>query len=110
GFVLNGATVHGAGQFAIIQSVAPSVGVDVSSINLSKAPEIERAIKPDRRVISTANASKCAIIFSTQSKRCSLRSKKWNRPPLRTYHWDICHAVEIAVLANSGDGRRARAC
>ena len=33
----------GIGQFAIIQSVAPSVGVDVTPIDLRDASEIERA-------------------------------------------------------------------
>ena len=34
----------GIGQFAVIQSVAPSIGVDVSPINVRDAAEIERAI------------------------------------------------------------------
>ena len=34
----------GIGQFAVIQSVAPSLGVDVSPINVRDAAEIERAI------------------------------------------------------------------
>jgi putative ABC transport system substrate-binding protein len=34
----------GIGQFAVIQSVAPSVGVDVSAINVRDAGEIERAV------------------------------------------------------------------
>jgi hypothetical protein len=34
----------GIGQFAVIQSVAPSVGVDVSPINMGDAAEIERAV------------------------------------------------------------------
>ena len=34
----------GIGQFAVIQSVAPSVGVEVSPINARDASEIERAI------------------------------------------------------------------
>ena len=34
----------GIGQFAIIQSVAPSLGVEVSPINISDATEIERDI------------------------------------------------------------------
>jgi putative ABC transport system substrate-binding protein len=36
--------VAGIGQFAIIQSVAPSVGVEVSPINARDAGEIERAV------------------------------------------------------------------
>ena len=34
----------GIGQFAIIQSVAPSVGVDVTPIDVRDATEIERAV------------------------------------------------------------------
>ena len=34
----------GIGQFAVIQSVAPSLGIDVSPINVSNADEIERAV------------------------------------------------------------------
>jgi len=34
----------GIGQFAIIQSVAPSAGVDVSPVNVRDASEIERAV------------------------------------------------------------------
>jgi putative tryptophan/tyrosine transport system substrate-binding protein len=35
---------NGIGQFAIIQSVAPSVGVEVAAMNMRDAGEIERAI------------------------------------------------------------------
>ena len=38
------ATTSGAGQFAVIQSVATSVGVEVSPINVNDAGEIERGI------------------------------------------------------------------
>jgi putative ABC transport system substrate-binding protein len=38
------AITAGIGQFAIIQSVAQSVGVEVSSVNLRDAGEIERAV------------------------------------------------------------------
>jgi putative ABC transport system substrate-binding protein len=38
------AVTSGIGQFAVIQSVAPSVGVDVSPVNISDAAEIERAV------------------------------------------------------------------
>ncbi len=34
----------GIGQFAVIQSVAPSLGVEVSPINVHDAPEIERSV------------------------------------------------------------------
>ena len=38
------ATPRGIGQFAVIQSVAPSLGVEVSPINVRDAGEIERAV------------------------------------------------------------------
>ena len=42
--VLREAVVHGIGQFAVIQSVAPTLGVDVTPINLGDAAQIERDI------------------------------------------------------------------
>jgi putative ABC transport system substrate-binding protein len=46
------ATTGGIGQFAVIQSVAPSAGVDVRPINLRDAGEIERAVASSARVSS----------------------------------------------------------
>jgi putative tryptophan/tyrosine transport system substrate-binding protein len=55
------AIAAGIGQFAVIQSVAPSVGVDVSPVNVTDAAEIERAVAAFARsanggLISTASA------------------------------------------------------
>ena len=56
------ALTSGVGQFAIIQSVAPSVGVEVSPVNLRDAREIERAVTafatsfPNGGLILTASA------------------------------------------------------
>jgi putative tryptophan/tyrosine transport system substrate-binding protein len=55
------AITSGIGQFAVIQSVAPSVGVEVSAINVRDAGEIERAILAFKRssndgLILTASA------------------------------------------------------
>jgi ABC-type uncharacterized transport system substrate-binding protein len=38
------AITSGIGQFAVIQSVAPSVGVEVSPVDVRDAPEIERGV------------------------------------------------------------------
>jgi putative tryptophan/tyrosine transport system substrate-binding protein len=51
----------GVGQFAVIQSVAPSVGVEVRAINVRDAGEIERAVTrfagtPNGGLILTASA------------------------------------------------------
>ncbi len=40
----NAGTAHGIGQFAVIQSVAELVGIEVSSIDLREPAQIERAI------------------------------------------------------------------
>jgi putative ABC transport system substrate-binding protein len=55
------AVAAGVGQFAVIQSVAPSVGVDVSPVNITDAAEIERAVtafahSANGGLISTASA------------------------------------------------------
>ena len=55
------AITAGIGQFAVIQSVAPSVGVEVSPVNVRDAGEIERAITafaraPNGGLIVTASA------------------------------------------------------
>jgi putative tryptophan/tyrosine transport system substrate-binding protein len=55
------AVVSGIGQFAVIQSVAPAVGVDVRAINLRDAAEIECSIAafaraPNGGLILTASA------------------------------------------------------
>src|SRR5262245_34961508 len=51
----------GTGQFAVIQAVAPSLGVEVSPINLREAGEIERAIK------AFANSSTGGLILTTSA-------------------------------------------
>ncbi len=55
------AIAAGIGQFAVIQSVAPSVGVEVSPVNITDAAEIERAVaafahSANGGLISTASA------------------------------------------------------
>jgi ABC-type uncharacterized transport system substrate-binding protein len=60
--VLRDATItSGIGQFAVIQSVAPAAGVDVSPVNVRDPSEIERAIAAFARtsnsgLIATASA------------------------------------------------------
>jgi ABC-type uncharacterized transport system substrate-binding protein len=55
------ALTSGIGQFAVIQSVAPSIGVEVSPVNVLEAPEIERAVaafarSPNGGLIATSGA------------------------------------------------------
>jgi putative ABC transport system substrate-binding protein len=72
------ALVAGIGQFAVIQSVAPSVGVEVIPINLGDAAEIEREVaafaqSANGGLISTASALSAVhrdliITLATQHK------------------------------------------
>jgi len=55
------ALTSGIGQFAVIQSVAPSVGVEVSPVNVRDPGEIERAIaafarSPNGGIVVTSSA------------------------------------------------------
>jgi putative ABC transport system substrate-binding protein len=55
------ALTSGTGQFAVIQSVASSVGVEVSPVNVHDAPEIERTIaafarSPNGGLVVTSSA------------------------------------------------------
>ena len=55
----------GIGQFAIIQSVAPSVGIDVSPVNVRDASEFERAVAtfaPFSNVGLIVTASASAVV------------------------------------------------
>jgi putative ABC transport system substrate-binding protein len=59
--IRDAAQTAGTGQFAVIQSVAPSLGMEVSTINMRDAAEIERAIAAfartaDGGLILTASA------------------------------------------------------
>ena len=84
------ATTAGIGQFAVIQSVAPSVGVEVSPINTNDTPtEIERAIsdfarEPNGGLIATASGSGVAqarLIISLAA-RYKLPAVYWSREPV----------------------------
>jgi putative tryptophan/tyrosine transport system substrate-binding protein len=62
GVLRDAALISGTGQFAVIQSVAPSVGIDVSPIGLRDAAEIERGVAAFARtanggLIVTASAA-----------------------------------------------------
>ena len=61
GVIRDSAQTAGTGQFAVIQSVAPSVGMEVSTINVRAASEIERSVSAFARsanggLIVTASA------------------------------------------------------
>ena len=60
------AIAAGPGQFGAIQTVAPSLGVEVSPVDMRDADEIERAVAAFARasnggLIVTASGSACSI-------------------------------------------------
>ena len=62
GVLRDAAITVGTGQFAVVQSVAPSVGIDVSPINVRDTSEIERGVAAFARLtnaglIATASAA-----------------------------------------------------
>ena len=62
------ATTSGVGQFAVIQSVASSVGIEVSPVNVRDAGEVERAVKAFARssnvgLIMTASPLTALIVI-----------------------------------------------
>jgi putative ABC transport system substrate-binding protein len=77
----------GIGQFAVIQAVAPSVGVDVQPIDMRDAAEIERAVtafarKPNGGLIVTASPSALVHreLVAALAIRHKLPSVHSNRP------------------------------
>jgi putative ABC transport system substrate-binding protein len=77
----------GIGSFAIIQSVAQSVGVDVSPISVRDAAEIERAISAFARssngglIVTTSALARVHInLIITLAARHKLPAVYWDRP------------------------------
>ena len=77
----------GIGQFAIIQSVVRSVGVDVSPISVRDAAEIERAISAFARssngglIVTTSALARVHInLIITLAARHKLPAVYWDRP------------------------------
>jgi len=67
------ALTAGIGQFAVIQSVAPGLGLDVSPVNLRDAAEIERAITnfartPNGGLVLTGSAPSANDFVSNSRK------------------------------------------
>ena len=85
----DGTSPAGTGQFGAIQAVAPSLGVEVSPVNMRDAGEIERAVadfarSPNGGLILTASAlandHRAPII--TLAARHKLPAVYWNRAPV----------------------------
>ena len=74
GILRDAKITSGIGQFAVIQSVAPSVGIDVSPIGLGDSGEIEGGISAFARfgnggLIATASAATVFIAISSSGWR-----------------------------------------
>ena len=83
------AITAGIGQFAAIQSVAPSIGVEVSPVNVRDAGEIERAIKdfartPNGGLILTGSALALVHrdLIVTLAAQYKLPAVYWTRTPV----------------------------
>jgi len=91
----------GIGQFAVIQAVAPSVGVEVTAINVRDAGEIERAVaafarSPNGGLIVTASAQTLAhreliIALAVQHKLPAVYYRRYHVDSggLVSYGYDI---------------------
>jgi len=67
-------TTGGIGQFALIQSAAPAVGMEVSALNLGEATEIERAIV----AFGGSVVKSCKVILCRRGG-CSWSQEAWVR-------------------------------
>jgi putative ABC transport system substrate-binding protein len=95
------AITSGIGQFAVIQAVAPSLGVEISAINVRDATEIERAIaafarSPNGGLILTASAlsvahHKVIIALAAQYKLPAVYYRRYfvTNGGLLSYGYDI---------------------
>jgi putative ABC transport system substrate-binding protein len=77
----------GIGQFVAIQSVAPSVGVEVSPVNISDAAEIERAVSAFARssngglIVTASPLARVHIdLIIKLAARHKLPAVYWDRP------------------------------
>jgi len=85
----NSRSTAGIGQFAAIQSVAPSIGVEVSPVNVRNAGEIEQALAAFARVPNSGlivTGSALAIIHRglivMLAARHKLPAVYWDRTPV----------------------------
>jgi putative ABC transport system substrate-binding protein len=99
----------GIGQFAVIQSVASALGVEVSAINLSDADEIERAVNsfaqlPNGGLILTTSAKAVVhrdriIALAARYKLPMITYRRYYvvRGALISYGYDIIEQFRLAA-------------
>jgi putative tryptophan/tyrosine transport system substrate-binding protein len=91
GILRDAAITSGTGQFAVIQSVAPSVGIDVSPIGLRDAGEIERGVAAFARLANgglIVTASAATVFHRDQIITLAARHKLPTVYPRRLYVTD----------------------
>jgi putative ABC transport system substrate-binding protein len=103
------ATPAGIGQFAVIQSVAPSLGVDVRPIKLGNTPEMERAIavfasQPNGGLIVTAGA-----LAATHRELINTLAVKYKLPAVAPSRFYVTTGVLISYGADFVDLHRRAA-
>ena len=88
----------GVAQFAVIQAFAPSLGLEVSTINVVDAPQIDRAVmafacEPNGGLIVTANPSTVVHrqLIIALAARHKLPAVYFDRAPVETLIW-LCNS------------------
>jgi putative ABC transport system substrate-binding protein len=92
--------VVGLGQFGAIQSVAPSVGVEVSPVNMRDAGEIERAVAAFARVPNgglIVTGSPLAMVHRDLIVTLAARHK------LPAVYWDRAHVTGGGLISYGPD-------
>ncbi|MFZ2139304.1 MAG: ABC transporter substrate-binding protein [Xanthobacteraceae bacterium] len=90
--------VVGLGQFGAIQSVAPSVGVEVSPVNMRDAGEIERAVAAFARVPNgglIVTGSPLAMVHRDLIVTLAARHK------LPAVYWDRAHVTGGGLISQA---------
>jgi ABC-type uncharacterized transport system substrate-binding protein len=94
------AVTSGIGQFAVIQSVAPSVGIDVSLINFHNADEIERAVTAFAR---TANGGLVVTAGGLSTAHRKLIIDLAARHKLPAVYYRRLHVVDGGLISYGPD-------
>src|ERR1700722_5891892 len=81
-------TPSGIGQFAIIQSVAPSVGVEVRPVNVGDAAEIERAVAAFAKVANGGLIVPSQALSEVHGDLIITLAARYKLPAVYSeYHW-----------------------
>jgi putative ABC transport system substrate-binding protein len=73
------ALTSGTGQFAAIQALAPSLGIEVSPVNVRDAGEIERAV-----AIFARSSNSGLVVTGERIGACSSPNDRYTRGPAQT--------------------------